>query len=88
MYCTVVAGSSNSATRTFWKQLFGDVRVTRQEVQKIREEQKKNTALLEKLQQNTHSLAQQMRELQEKNFSVQGSEYQVGYHISPFPMMC
>ncbi len=48
MYCTIVAGSSNSATCSFWKQLFGEVRVTRQEVQKIREEQKKNTALLEK----------------------------------------
>ncbi len=65
------------------KQLFDEVRATRLDVHKLREEQRISSSVLRKLQEDTLSLSQQLKEMREKTFTVQGSEFQVGITSPP-----
>ena len=64
-----------------------EVRATRHEVRVLREEQKKNTILLQKLQENTVTVSKELEKMQEKTFAVQGSDFQVSIlqiHVHAF----
>ena len=46
-------GSTSTSVRNVWKQFLDEARATRHEVRVLREQQKKDTLLLQKLQENT-----------------------------------
>jgi len=47
------------------------------EVRVLREQQKKDTLILQKLQENTVTISKELEKMQEKTFAVQGRDFQV-----------
>ena len=70
-------GSTSTSVRNVWKQLLDEVRATRHEVRMLREQQKKDTLILQKLQENTVTISKELEKMQEKTFAVQGRDFQV-----------
>ena len=59
------------------KQMMEEVRATRLDVKKLREEQKNTQVAVNRIQEHLGSLAKQLQDMQEKTFAIPGSEFQV-----------